>query len=141
MDQIIEWEYATVCHLNWQKLEGRVATDEDLKLSDTLRYYMKDSSAAKDLLYRRARALADYENANKALEKARLKNKEVAQVKDYFLNVTKSKRKLKSKLRSKNWGYKQLNDFITCIVPEYQGIYLAIPDIQEYCQSIWHVSW
>lgn len=68
------------CHLNWQKLEGRVATDEDLKLSDTLRYYMKDSSAAKDLLYRRARALADYENANKALEKARLKNKEVAQV-------------------------------------------------------------
>lgn len=64
-----------------QKLEGRVATDEDLKLSDTLRYYMKDSQAAKDLLYRRARALADYENANKALEKARLKNKEVAQVK------------------------------------------------------------
>lgn len=62
-----------------RKLEGRVATDEDLKLSDTLRYYMKDSSAAKDLLYRRARALADYENANKALEKARLKNKEVAQ--------------------------------------------------------------
>lgn len=67
-----------------QKLEGRVATDEDLKLSDTLRYYMKDSQAAKDLLYRRARALADYENANKALEKARLKNKEVAQV-----NLTK----------------------------------------------------
>nr|XP_022332612.1 sorting nexin-6-like isoform X2 [Crassostrea virginica] len=62
-----------------RKLEGRVATDEDLKLSDTLRYYMKDSQAAKDLLYRRARALADYENANKALEKARLKNKEVAQ--------------------------------------------------------------
>ncbi|KAK3093542.1 hypothetical protein FSP39_017028 [Pinctada imbricata] len=62
-----------------RKLEGRIASDEDLKLSDTLRYYMRDSSAAKDLLFRRARLLADYENANKALEKARTKNKDVAQ--------------------------------------------------------------
>ncbi|PVD26602.1 hypothetical protein C0Q70_14279 [Pomacea canaliculata] len=62
-----------------RKLEGRVASDEDLKLSDTLRYYMRDSAAAKDLLYRRSRSLADYEAANKALEKARTKNKEVAQ--------------------------------------------------------------
>ncbi|CAL1530690.1 unnamed protein product [Lymnaea stagnalis] len=61
-----------------RKLQGRVASDEDLKLSDTLRYYMRDSMAAKDLLYRRMRALVDYENANKALEKARTKNKEVA---------------------------------------------------------------
>lgn len=30
-----------------QKLEGRVASDEDLKLSDMLRYYMRDSQAAK----------------------------------------------------------------------------------------------
>lgn len=30
-----------------------------------------------DLLYRRTRALADYENANKALDKARLKGKDV----------------------------------------------------------------
>lgn len=63
-----------------QKLEGRVASDEDLKLSDTLRYYMRDSAAAKDLLYRRVRALADYENANKNLEKARTKNKDVPTV-------------------------------------------------------------
>ncbi|XP_050405287.1 sorting nexin-6 [Patella vulgata] len=62
-----------------RKLEGRVATDEDLKLSDTLRYYMRDSAAGKDLLYRRSRSLADYENANKALEKARTKNKDVQQ--------------------------------------------------------------
>ncbi|KAL0629981.1 Sorting nexin-32 [Plecturocebus cupreus] len=60
-----------------QKLEGRVASDEDLKLSDMLRYYMRDSQAAKDLLYRRLRALADYENANKALDKARTRNREV----------------------------------------------------------------
>lgn len=86
-----------------------MASDEDLKLSDMLRYYMRDSQAAKvnpgaggqwgatgegrqarpqapailrpcrpqDLLYRRLRALADYENANKALDKARTRNREV----------------------------------------------------------------
>ena len=61
-----------------QKLEGRVASDEDLKLSDTLRYYMRDSAAAKNLLYRRLRSLSNYENANKALDKARSKNKDVS---------------------------------------------------------------
>nr|XP_031304345.1 sorting nexin-32 isoform X4 [Camelus dromedarius] len=60
-----------------RKLESRVVSDEDLKLSDLLRYYMRDSQAAKDLLYRRLRALADYENANKALDKARTRNREV----------------------------------------------------------------
>lgn len=68
-----------------QKLEGRVASDEDLKLSDTLRYYMRDSSAAKNLLYRRARALANYETANKNLEKARAKNKEVQAVRVFIM--------------------------------------------------------
>lgn len=38
---------------------------------------MGDSAAAKHLLYRRSRALATYENANKALDKARSKNKDV----------------------------------------------------------------
>jgi sorting nexin-5/6/32 len=60
-----------------RKLEGRVASDEDLKLSDLLRYYMHDSSAAKDLLYRRLRCLANYETANRNLEKSRTKNKDV----------------------------------------------------------------
>lgn len=36
-------------------------------------------SALQDLLYRRGRALVDYENANKALDKARAKNKDVLQ--------------------------------------------------------------
>ncbi len=35
-----------------RKFEGRVATDSDLKLSDTLRYYVNDSCAAQDLLHR-----------------------------------------------------------------------------------------
>ncbi|XP_028658656.1 sorting nexin-32-like [Erpetoichthys calabaricus] len=68
-----------------RKVEGRVASDEDLKLSDLLRYYMRDSQAAKDLLYRRARSLADYENANKVLDKARMKNKDVKQAENHQL--------------------------------------------------------
>ncbi|XP_066281443.1 sorting nexin-6-like isoform X6 [Branchiostoma lanceolatum] len=67
------------CFEKSRKLEARVSSDEDLKLSDTLRYYLRDTSAAKDLLYRRTRALADYENANKDLDKARAKNRNVQQ--------------------------------------------------------------
>ena len=63
-----------------RKLEGRVASDEDLKTSDLLRYYVRDTEAAKILLYRGARCLADYEIANKALDKARVKGKEVTAV-------------------------------------------------------------
>lgn len=66
-----------------RKVEGRVASDEELKLTELLRYYMRDIQAAKDLLYRRARALADYENSNKALDKARLKSKDIAQAEEY----------------------------------------------------------
>uniref|UniRef100_A0A8C8J1M3 Sorting nexin n=1 Tax=Oncorhynchus tshawytscha TaxID=74940 RepID=A0A8C8J1M3_ONCTS len=64
------------------KVEGRVASDQELKLTELLRYYMRDIQAAKDLLYRRARTLADYENSNKALDKARLKSKAVAAVEE-----------------------------------------------------------
>jgi len=60
-----------------RKVERRVASDEDLKLSDTLRYYMRDTAAAKRLLFRRLKALHEYESANRALEKARAKNKDV----------------------------------------------------------------
>ena len=52
----------------------------DLKLADLLRYYLHDSQACKDLLYRRSRSLANYENANKELDKARAKGKNIHQV-------------------------------------------------------------
>lgn len=58
-------------------MEGRVSSDQDLKLVDTLKYYQRDSNAAKALLVRRLRCLADYEAANRNLEKARAKNKDV----------------------------------------------------------------
>lgn len=61
-----------------RKLEGRMATDEDLKLADLLKYHMRDAEAAKGLLYRRMRCLANLETANKNLDKARAKNKDVA---------------------------------------------------------------
>ena len=41
---------------------------------------MRDSSAAKNLLYRRLRSLSNYEAANKNLDKARAKNKDVTSV-------------------------------------------------------------
>jgi len=83
-----------------RKLEARVATDTDLKLSgenlckyilviksfiifiktDCLRYFMRDTQAAKDLLYRRLRCLANYEGANKNLERCRAKNRDVPKV-------------------------------------------------------------
>ncbi|TRY96128.1 hypothetical protein DNTS_015948 [Danionella cerebrum] len=65
-----------------RKVEDRVASDQELKLTELLRYYTRDIQAAKDLLYRRARALADYENSNKALDKARLKGKDVMQAEE-----------------------------------------------------------
>merc|ERR1719319_1058244 len=39
---------------------------------------MRDTNAAKDLLYRRLRCLANYEKANKDLDMARARNKDVA---------------------------------------------------------------
>ncbi|EAT44912.1 AAEL003758-PA [Aedes aegypti] len=60
-----------------RNMEGRVASDQDLKLGDTLRYYQRDSNAAKALLIRRLRCLTAYETANRNLEKARAKNKDV----------------------------------------------------------------
>ncbi|XP_072907649.1 sorting nexin-5 [Hemitrygon akajei] len=62
-----------------RKVEGRVSSDEDLKLTELLKYYVRDIQAAKDLLYRRARALVDFENASRALDKARIKGKDVKQ--------------------------------------------------------------
>ena len=38
---------------------------------------MRETQAAKDLLFRRLRCLANYENANKSLEKARARNKDI----------------------------------------------------------------
>lgn len=80
-----------------------MASDEDLKLSDLLRYYDRNCQAAlvsedtplgvllrvlsllspQDLLYRRTRSLANAETANKKLETAKAKNKGVQEVRGH----------------------------------------------------------
>ncbi|CAH8435588.1 unnamed protein product [Schistosoma guineensis] len=65
-----------------RKILVRLSSDEDLKLSDTFRYYAIDTGAARDLLYRRCRALADYETANRNLDKARARMKDVQTAED-----------------------------------------------------------
>ena len=54
-----------------------MAADEDLKLSDLLRYYQRDATAVKALLYRRLRLLADLEQTTRALQRARARNRDV----------------------------------------------------------------
>ncbi|PAV91783.1 hypothetical protein WR25_24326 [Diploscapter pachys] len=64
-------------NLKIKKVEARAANDEELKLVDTLSYFSRETQAAKDLLYRRMRCLANFEAANKNLERARGKNREI----------------------------------------------------------------
>ena len=45
-------------------------------MADTLRFHMRDTSAAKDLLYRRLKTLAAFESANKELDLARSRNRD-----------------------------------------------------------------
>ena len=75
-----------------RRIESRLANDQvpktrnllimnflsgkELKLSDTLRFHMRDTAAAKDLLYRRLKALAAFEAANKELDLARSRNRD-----------------------------------------------------------------
>uniref|UniRef100_A0AAX7SKW8 PX domain-containing protein n=1 Tax=Astatotilapia calliptera TaxID=8154 RepID=A0AAX7SKW8_ASTCA len=55
--------------------------DDYIHISATLNSLAADDMT--DLLYRRARALADYENSNKALDKARLKSKDIPQAEEH----------------------------------------------------------
>ncbi|OQR76928.1 sorting nexin-6-like [Tropilaelaps mercedesae] len=60
-----------------RRCEGRACSDIDLKLTDILKYYYSETRAARDLMQRRVRCLADYEAANKMVEKARFRDREV----------------------------------------------------------------
>lgn len=104
-----------------KKIEARIGTDEELKQADTFRYFMRESEAGKDLLYRRLRCLANYEAANKSLERARGKNKEIAKAEaeqqlacKKFEEITKiAKNELQDlKKRRVDAFKKNLNDFV-----------------------------
>jgi len=72
-----------------RKIETRLASDEDLKLTDTFLYYKRDTVAAQDLLMRRLRFMSEYENATKNLEKARLKGRTAMQYADVIQKQAK----------------------------------------------------
>ncbi|CAF1050050.1 unnamed protein product [Rotaria sordida] len=72
---------------NVRKPELRIRSDIDLKLSDILKYYMRDTKAALDLMYRRSRCLADFDAANKNLDRARQKNKDIQQTEIIQQNI------------------------------------------------------
>lgn len=67
-----------------QKLQKRVSTDEDLKFTDLFKYYQREADAAKSLLYRRGRALADKDIAENKLEKAQEKFKDIPTAEAYL---------------------------------------------------------
>jgi sorting nexin-5/6/32 len=48
---------------------------------------MRDSKAALDLMYRRSRCFADFDTANKNLDRARQKNKDVQQTETAQQNI------------------------------------------------------
>lgn len=54
-----------------------MGTDTELKLADILRYYVAESDAAKDLLYRRQKSMEHLDRKNRDLDAARVKNKDI----------------------------------------------------------------
>ncbi|KAG8039255.1 hypothetical protein G9C98_003562 [Cotesia typhae] len=61
-----------------QTTKHKDVADSYIKIStNLLQYYMRDTAAAKRLLFRRLKALHAYETANRTLEKARARNKDV----------------------------------------------------------------
>lgn len=119
-------------------------SDADLKLSDTLRYYMRDSKAALDLMYRRSRCLADFDTANKNLDRARAKNKEVQQAETAQQNIKKKFDTISEKakdgerqlLRCEAVGHTpgglfvELNDFKTRRVQMFRKNLIELTELQ-----------
>ncbi|CAF0736539.1 unnamed protein product [Didymodactylos carnosus] len=107
-----------------RKLESRVQSDTDLKLSDTLRYYLRDSKAALDLMYRRSRCLANFDTANKNLDKARQKNKDVQQAETTQQTIKTKFENLSEKAKD------ELNDFKTRRVQMFRKNLIELSDLQ-----------
>lgn len=108
-----------------------MSSDQDLKLGDTLRYYQRDSHAAKALLVRRLRCLAAYEAANRNLEKARSKNKDVHAVsflRFFFVARHNFCVFLHSHLMQHEFksSYKFLCDYIASVMMVYREISFSV---------------
>lgn len=89
-----------------RKIETRIASDEDLKLTDTFLYYKRDTVAAQDLLMRRLRFMVEYDTASRNLEKARQKGRTQMQYADVIQKQAKENFISISKLAKQ-----ELNDY------------------------------
>jgi len=107
-----------------RKLESRVQSDTDLKLSDTLRYYMRDSKAALDLMYRRSRCIADFDTANKNFDKAKAKNKGVQEAETVQQNIKKKFETISEHARE------ELNDFKNRRVQMFRKNLIDLTELQ-----------
>ncbi|XP_063980768.1 sorting nexin-6 isoform X3 [Diachasmimorpha longicaudata] len=107
-----------------RKIEGRVASDEDLKLSDTLRYYMRDTAAAKRLLFRRLKALHTYETANRTLEKARARNKDVHAAEKAQTEACDKFEQMSDK------GKEELTDFMTRRIAAFRKNLIELTELE-----------
>lgn len=72
---------------------------------------MRDSKAALDLMYRRSRCLADLETANKNMDKARAKNKDVQQAETAQENVKRRFETISGKAKEGNEQHSTPNRF------------------------------
>jgi sorting nexin-5/6/32 len=107
-----------------RKIENRVSSDMDLKLSDSLRYYVRDTEAAKTLLYKRFRSLADLNEANKKMERARVKGREVPQAEGAQKYAQDKFDKITGTARG------ELADFHARRVPYFHKNLTALADLQ-----------
>ncbi|CAL4158296.1 unnamed protein product [Meganyctiphanes norvegica] len=73
---------------NVKRCERISSSDMDLKLLEMLRYYNGEAAAAKQLLYRRIRALQNQETCARNLEKARSKNRGIVEAESSWKNST-----------------------------------------------------
>ena len=95
---------------------------------------MRDTSAAKNLLYRRLRLVANHENTVKALEKARAKSKDVAMV-----GLSRCPSATLVTCRRRDIFIK-----IIVIIPgrrEWENTGWQIGEVVWHCQARWAANW
>ncbi|KAI0982008.1 hypothetical protein GJ496_010205 [Pomphorhynchus laevis] len=61
-----------------RKVSNKSVDNIDLKLQDTFKYLHQESTEALNLLHRRYKSLGEFENANQAVDKARLKRRDIS---------------------------------------------------------------
>ncbi|CAF3335105.1 unnamed protein product [Rotaria socialis] len=117
-----------------RKTETRIQADIDLKLSDTLKYYMRDTKAAVDLMYRRSRCLGDFEAANKNLDRTRqkIKDSDCAQEKPKDLQQAETTQQcIKQKFETISEKAKhELNDFKIRRVQMFRKNLIELTELQ-----------